>query len=256
MVFYIRPRSGLTARLHKLAANGTQIPVMVDGPYGGIDNQKYFGSDRVVVIAGGSGAGWILPMVEQFLLYKSRLTQSMGEQKPESIQQDFQQQDFQQINGPRSLHIILATRDIPTRTWFESTLKELISSTYSANSSDVDVDVHLTGAAEKVLDTSNSSSASSTSADHDPEKMTVSKRSAAVDEMRDSEVRGRPDLPSIIRDEAAAASASGRTVGVFACGPLSMQNDIRNAVAEENLRILGRGGLAGMYLHLEHFSWA
>ena len=37
-----------------------------------------------------------------------------------------------------------------------------------------------------------------------------------------------------------------------------MQQDVRNAVAAENLRIVNGGekGAGGVYLHLEHFSWA
>ena len=73
LTFYIRHQGGLTARLYNYAMThpGVQVPVFVDGPYGGIDNQKFFGSDRLVVVAGGSGAGWMLPFVEQFLRYLS-----------------------------------------------------------------------------------------------------------------------------------------------------------------------------------------
>jgi len=42
---------------------------------------------------------------------------------------------------------------------------------------------------------------------------------------------------------------------VFVCGPASMQIDMSNAVAAEQLTIL-RGGRNDVYLHMEHFSWA
>jgi hypothetical protein len=40
------------------------------------------------------------------------------------------------------------------------------------------------------------------------------------------------------------------------CGPVTMQNDVRNAVAAANLGILRGGKGGGAYLHTEHFSWA
>ena len=69
MTFYVRHRSGFTKELHQRASKvpGLHLPVMVDGPYGGINNDKFFTSDRLVVIAGGAGAGWMLPFIEQFL---------------------------------------------------------------------------------------------------------------------------------------------------------------------------------------------
>lgn len=63
---------------------------------------------------------------------------------------------------------------------------------------------------------------------------------------------GRPDVPAIIETE---AQAGGRSVGVFACGPLSMQSDLSNAVAKQQLSIM-KDGSKDMYLHMEHFSWA
>lgn len=252
IVFYVRPRGGLTARLHKLALNqpGVQLPALVDGPYGGVDNQKYFNSDRLLVIAGGSGAGWILPMIEQFLLHKSRLGLFASETKQETFAQG-----SQQVLGPQSIHVILATRDVETRTWFETTLKELLSEyTNITTTMNFRVEVHLTGEAEGIVGPS--SSLSTSSADLDTEKTTARKPILNVTDTKDVEIAGRPDLPSIIRDEAGAATIAKQTVGVFACGPLSMQNDIRNAVAEENLKILRDEKLGDMYLHLEHFSWA
>ena len=43
---------------------------------------------------------------------------------------------------------------------------------------------------------------------------------------------------------------------MYVCGPEEMLNDVRNAVARENVGIV-RGGRGGsVYLHSEHFSWA
>ncbi|KEF58902.1 uncharacterized protein A1O9_03745 [Exophiala aquamarina CBS 119918] len=58
--FYIRRRREFTARLYKEARTlpGLHALAFMDGPYGGIDKQKYFDSDRIIVVAGGSEAGW------------------------------------------------------------------------------------------------------------------------------------------------------------------------------------------------------
>ena len=68
LTFYVRQQGGFTNRLHKyaLANPGASTPVWVDGPYGGANLQAFDASDRVVLIAGGSGAGWCLPFVELF----------------------------------------------------------------------------------------------------------------------------------------------------------------------------------------------
>lgn len=71
------------------------------------------------------------------------------------------------------------------------------------------------------------------------------------------EYTGRPALPVLVREEAAKAADAQEILNVYVCGPATMQNDIRNAVAGENLRILGGAvGTVGVYLHSEHFSWA
>jgi len=243
---------------------GAQVPVFVDGPYGGIDNMKYFGSDRLVVAAGGSGAGWMLPFVEQFLRYHSL---AAPESSVKELQEDKQTSGAvsrqQSLRGPRTLRIVLATRDVATCTWFHTTINDLLSE-YKALStpSDMMVEVHLTGEAESVAEPPTKSSpklkrSSSETTGKDPiedGEGAHSKDSASA--VLHSEVRGRPDLPFIIREEVASAKETGESVSVFVCGPLQMQDDARNAVARENFSILKNPSAGGVYLHLEHFSWA
>lgn len=267
MVFYIRPRRGFTARLHNYAMTrpGVQVPVLVDGPYGGIDNQKYFGSDRLVVFAGGSGAGWMLPFVEQFLLYLSLkgAQKPMAEEPQDEDQTPIEPRDQQQApRGPRSLRVILATRDVATRTWFHTALNDLLSRHGSLGTpSNLHIEVHLTGEAERTVQPPAQSASelerSGSSSEEDAKGERAGERKEFnVDEGAEEEVRGRPHLPSIIREEAVTSTSTGQTVAVFVCGPLSMQDDARNAVARENLSIVKNPSSGGMYLHLEHFSWA
>ena len=233
--------------------------MLVDGPYGGIDNQKYFGSDRLVVIAGGSGVGWMLPLIEQYLRHLSLKVGGNLENKETS-----DDPPHQRIRrGPRSLRVILATRDVATRTWFHTVLNDLLSDYKSLGTPrDLSIEVHLTGETERIVQPPSQSDSdlercgSLSTGEETIEKHAGGQKTFNTNDAPEDEVRGRPDLPSIIREEAAAGSRTGQAVGVFVCGSLTMQNDARNAVAKENLGILKNPTAGGMYLHLEHFSWA
>ncbi|TGO65908.1 hypothetical protein BOTNAR_0073g00330 [Botryotinia narcissicola] len=265
ITFYIRHQGGFTARLynHAIKRPGMQVPVLVDGPYGGIDNHRLIGSDRLVVVAGGSGAGWMLPFVEQFLRFRSL----EGVPEPLADETKDNQQTFgnplcqRDPRSPRSLRVILSTRDIATRTWFHATINNMLSD-YQSLGTDISVEVHLTGETEPIAQPPTESAPElersdiiSTEKDIIDKRTGASRNSDSSNEPKD-EVRGRPDLPLIIREEAAAARTTGQAIGVFVCGPLTMQDDIRNAVAKENLSNIKNPSSGGIYLYSEHFSWA
>jgi hypothetical protein len=123
------------------------------------------------------------------------------------------------------------------------------------------VEVYLTGEAEKIVEPPTKSpqeikrSGSETTGEDRIENGEGEDSKAGAGAVPQAEVRGRPDLPLIIQQEVAAGK-TGESVGVFVCGPLQMQDDARNAVARENLSILKNPSAGGVYLHLEHFSWA
>lgn len=71
MVFYIKPTKGITARLGSLAGSQKTVPVFLDGPYGGIHVGSFGHFDRVLLIAGGSGGGFLLPVLEDILRRKA-----------------------------------------------------------------------------------------------------------------------------------------------------------------------------------------
>lgn len=105
-------------------------------------------------------------------------------------------------------------------------------------SSNVHVQVYLTGDGEQNVDLSNKI----------PEDPATSKLSASPtdkinidihEEKHDTTILGRvfggrPQLSSIVQEEAAKVAEAGQSLGVFVCGPTVMQNDVRNAVAKEN----------------------
>lgn len=209
----------------------------------------------------------MLPFVEQFLRYLSSTAHQDGAVK--EVEDGMQTAGEPARQGvphrPRSLRLILATRDMATRIWFHTALDNLLSDYKSLGTvSNLSVEVHLTGEAERIVQPPTKGQSAS---DFEPSTSSQQDAPTTLDgkdgqekfdrvDIPEEELRGRPDLPAMIREEARVAASMGQTVGVFVCGPLEMQDHVRNAVATENLSILKNPRSGGMYLHLEHFSWA
>ncbi|KIW36430.1 hypothetical protein, variant [Exophiala oligosperma] len=262
LTFYIRHRRGLTAHLHDRALEqpGVTTPVLVDGPYGGIDLHKYFGSDRLLVIAGGSGAGWTLPFIELFV--RSRVSSAESNAKPQEESPSNAGRVCRRTNRPSSLRVILATRDSATRLWFHKTVRDLLSKHPSPDTnSDIDVQVYLTGEAQALANSQDIPKDVEKDASSPEEQNRTVKGNEALgptSKIGDfgEEFHGRPPLPAMVGDMAATARKTGQSLGVFVCGPNTMQNDVRNVAAKANLEIAKKPTSGGVYLHLEHFSWA
>jgi NAD(P)H-flavin reductase len=259
LVFYVRPHGGFTAKLRTQALErpGFSTSVLVDGPYGGINMSKYIDADNILVVAGGSGAGWCLPLIEQFVRHgpHSRSTH-IGDNVPSDIEKDISSGNF---TRPNSLRIVLATRNTASRRWFLGAVEEILARYHTTSfSSGVRVQVYLTGKAASEAESPEQIS-------EDVSKPSVSSlvgnRTGISEEehhgtVTGSEFEGRPVLSSIVKEETRTLTGGRQLLSVFACGPATMQNDVRNAVAAANIEIL-RGSLAGgVYLYTEHFSWA
>jgi hypothetical protein len=255
LVFYIRPHRGLTAKLHAHALGNpaSSIPVLVDGPYGGISAQKINDADHTLVIAGGSGAGWCLPFVEQFLRSRERRRDSPLIPKDNS--------QIEKGGNPitsGSLRVVLATRDSASRKWFLGAVDQLLAKHNTSQSlTNVRLEVYLTGQAAQEADLQDDSSrdASIPSDEASPDTKIATSNETHQGALA-GEFEGRPQLRIVIKEEADLVRERHQSLSVFVCGPITMQNDVRNAVAAENLRIL-RGSKAGeIFLYSEHFSWA
>lgn len=225
--------------------------------------QRYNDADRLLVVAGGSGAGWMLPMIEMFCRRRSTSQSEGSVENVHNTDHEKQTGDGRSKNnwsGPTSLRVVLATRDTDSRIWFLRTVGDLLAR-YSAShsSTELDVQVHLTGEAKDHADVSKTNmdvhvtqvSGSSSSADNI--EIRAHGETAIVP---GKELGGRPHLPAIVHEEGTVAAESGVILNVFVCGPETMQNDVRNAVAKENLSIIKGTSKAEVYLHSEHFSWA
>jgi NAD(P)H-flavin reductase len=256
-VFYIRHQGGFTAKLYQHALDhpeGISVPVMIDGTYGGASSPKLRDADHLLVIAGGSGAGWCLPFIESFI----RSASTPGDEEHGNSAPAEEKAVISRRVRHASLRVVLATRDTSSRIWFERTVDAILAkySTTSVSAS-IRVQVYLTGEAADQADLSSKGprqtlSPGSTSSDDnivDPEK-------GLATTVPGGEFQGRPQLPVVVQEEAAQAAEADGSLNVYVCGPTTMQNDVRNAVASENLKILGGARTGSVYLHSEHFEWA
>ncbi|KAJ5986303.1 hypothetical protein N7451_010668 [Penicillium sp. IBT 35674x] len=264
LVFYIRHQGGFTAQIYEFAMKNPNatVPVLIDGPYGGINMQTWFQSDNVLVIAGGSGVGWTLPFIEQFISCRpTPADEECGraeEVDSEKIASDDEPRHACKLSVPSSLRLILATRDISSRTWYVQAVNKLLAEHSVTNSlPNIHIQVHLTG--EALEDISSRTQTQEHPAVLEgqsslPQKISGGGKQAEISTPAE-ECEGRPQLPVMIQEAARAVGVS-ESLGVYVCGPTTMQNDVRNAVADVNLNILKGSNSGGAYLHCEHFSWA
>ncbi|KXT17614.1 hypothetical protein AC579_10141 [Pseudocercospora musae] len=260
LVFYIRPQGGFTARLAKFAEQhpNASMRVLLDGPYGGIDMRKLASSQKTLALAGGSGAGWLLPLIEAFLRRKDCFSAGCDPETGKMVA-------LCNGEGPE-MKVILATRDLATRNWFEEAICALLSASLTGCCpSGLSVEIYYTGREENKI--APKETGQFLQALDEPERApdageNIAAKTSSNSSDSDSEKVGsllnptdhasRPDLPAMIK-EGAANSTSG--MSVFCCGPLSMQNDVQNAVAREQFAVM-KDGIKDIYLHMEHFSWA
>ncbi|PSN59918.1 hypothetical protein BS50DRAFT_656565 [Corynespora cassiicola Philippines] len=250
LVFFIRHQLGFTKTLYQRALHhpGISVPVLVDGPYGGVSRERLGASQHQLLIAGGSGAGWCLSFIEHFVT-------SLPEHPDE---EDAIEGRHEKESSANHVRVVLATADASSRIWFERAVDEVLRRCGTTrSSSNTRVQVHLTGGAAKNAHTSDEAtyaphvSISQASGDH------VVHTDKAIDTSTPAkEIEGRPRLLTIVQEEATLAAETDSSLGVYVCGPLAMQDDVRNAVAAENMKIITGVRLRSVYLYTEHFSWA
>ncbi|KAF4951957.1 hypothetical protein FGADI_7073 [Fusarium gaditjirri] len=236
LVFYLKKHKGFTATLYEYALQnpGAQMSVLVDGPYGGINTQRFVNSNHLVVIAGGSGAGWTLPFIEQYIAARA----GHGDED--------RKEDQREISPLSSLRVILASRDVESCNWYLQVVSETFLKYSDKMISGLQVQLHHTGGA--IAESSVPSNSSSLPGNKESGSERATESLLSFDELH-----GRPDLPRLLKG---LANGTTDSLGVYVCGPDTMQNDVRNSVASLNLDILRGADSAGVYLHSEHFSWA
>lgn len=253
-MFYIRPHGGFTKKLRARALEcpGSSVGVLVDGPYGGIALDKFSDADCVLLVAGGSGAGWCLPFIERYVMQYSQSGDAYSDaEKGETLHVE-----TRGLAGPVSLRIVLATRDTANRQWFLGAVDELLAKC-GGSASGLNVQVYLTGDAALAVETTTERGKTASPAASVSESDGIEGAGhELVGHVPGREHEGRPHLSSVVAQEASKVREGGQALSVFVCGPTTMQNDVRNAVAAENLRGLKGSAAESVYLHSEHFSWA
>ncbi|KAK7999675.1 ferric-chelate reductase [Apiospora arundinis] len=254
LVFYVQARRGLTGRLAKMAARGCTVPVLLDGPYGGIKGKPLSSYDNNLIIACGAGAPFSLGLVMDALLLR-RAFASKAESGLVSL--------------PR-VEVLIATRDRQLVQWYCEALTDFME----ANGLPLD----LQGIRISVFQTGSSSNGSaamsttSTTQENDAElqeksalsntKVSSSSNHGSRSSSSSSSTRllqiethtGRPDIGSTVRE---ATRRPNTSLAIVACGPGSVVEEVQEAAAAAQLRILGsrNEGAREVYLHTEHFSW-
>ncbi|KAL4862822.1 hypothetical protein BDV12DRAFT_206971 [Aspergillus spectabilis] len=241
MVFYIKPKRGITGRLAKAAEKlpGLGYTVLIEGPYGGIQSSVIDRFQSVLVISGGSGGGFSLPVIEEAL--KSR-----------------------KHSHVKVINVVLATQSVGVAGWYRDEVHSLIS-IYGAdtNPGGVSASIHVTSDQDLKLDKTPSpkdghthhlpSDSKTASAEEDPIEPVsgeVIADTIRADRNCNGFNKGRPNLPQII----SATARKNTNLAIFACGPASMLDDVRNAAAREQERILSEVEGGEVYLHTESFS--
>lgn len=230
MVFYLQPRGGITGRLAKLAEKspGMSVPVLLDGPYGGVTSRWFKGFDRTLVVAGGAGAGFSLPMIEHFM---------------------------ERHDVGSELEVVVVSRDPGFREWYCQALNDIAerhAATEDIKAMRVVVKIHETSPSRQTLP-----SASEPGTPNDKEVMDHStavstKGSVTTGPISIQTLAGRPSIPSI----AQATTEKQGTVGMVVCGPSSMVFDLRQCAAIAQQRIMqGKAAAEEVWFYNESFSF-
>lgn len=294
LVFYIRPRGGFTKRLALIAAKSpnASLRVLLNGPYGGLPNGAMAKFCKVLLIAGGSGAGFLLPLMEDTV--RCLALQWGEEESSKDGPKELIVRDPRRTNKPTEIQVILATRDAKTEKWFRETIKELLAPyPVTLIAKVLTVSIHYTGPSSSASSSPFALASSNDSTDTPPplplpektlEPLTANLSPDRVaDSVHPTTIlttsspspspstqtininikplqHHRPDLLSIISQATASSTPdvdSSSSVGVAVCGPAGMLHDVRNAAAKAQVRIVRgqAGGVREMFLHMEHFSW-
>ncbi|KAL0775952.1 hypothetical protein CaCOL14_007239 [Colletotrichum acutatum] len=237
MVFYIQPRGGITARLAAIAQKSPEasVRVLLDGPYGGVTDRWFAGFDRTLVVVGGAGAGFSLPMIEHFLQRQHEGTANL------------------------EMEVIVATRDLEFREWYCRALDDIIvrhPDAEDTKASYISISFYETGTSLENRSTSSNPETPAYGGDKEvietPGKSSESEWQSPSGLVSLRAYSGRPDVSAISR----RAIEQPGSVGLVTCGPASLVFDLGQVAAEAQKRILqGGGGAREVWFYKENFSY-
>ncbi|EPE08173.1 ferric reductase like transmembrane component [Ophiostoma piceae UAMH 11346] len=226
----VKSYSGFTRQLHEYAAAhpGARLWAACEGPYGTFPDPIEY--DKVVLVAGGSGASYTLGLAVSML----------------------ERMDAQ---STKNIVFIWTAKTIDSLTWYAKHLDTLQS---HAKAPQVHVSLHVT----RVPGSSDDDARRGRPVVHrEIEKKADNEQTeganvhgSGTDTPASTPLRhpfspGRPDAAAVIR-EAVSSTARSQRVLVAACGPPSLMTTVRNATAQ---CITSDG--PSIELHCEQFGW-
>lgn len=227
MVFYIRPQAGITARLKTLIETKRGfMPMSIDGPYGDRDvASKLARYSSALLVAGGSGAGFLFPVLESV---------------------------FKTASKEVDVRVVIAVRHMESASWISEAVDAILGA--KSPKQRVDVKIYIT---DEVASAADVRKLTVLSGDFDEEKAGKQESNLSLIEEKHTAIvqgKGRPDLKSLIAAETTNGMSGG--VGVVGCGPAGMMRDVNEACVESQIKILkGESGAREVWLHTEAFSW-
>lgn len=145
--------------------------------------------------------------------------------------------------------MILATRDLNARQWFENTMQDVTGGYRVQQLLDtMQIDVFYTGSEEsfgepairgRLLENDESGKTSHAKDIHVKATASSNERSTSTNQASISirHAKSRPDLVSILNIEFSSAYP-GEQVGIFVCGPLSMQAGMASMIVQQQVRVM------------------
>ncbi|PWY66840.1 hypothetical protein BO94DRAFT_330991 [Aspergillus sclerotioniger CBS 115572] len=234
ITFYIKPRRGLTASLGNTALEkpNSSETVFLEGPYGGISKSTDISRfDTLILITGGTGGGFSLPILEEALrAYRQQPT------KPTP-----------------TIQLYFATRTHTLADWYREAINSKLAA-YSIPDDKISLSIYITSTTQL-----------STPASGSPLLLSSGEKGRSPDSIHGVpsqtdinpdtvQVGSRPDISGIIT--ASTTSPTARHIAIFTCGPASMIHDVQNAAAEAQSQVIRKGSsVEEVYLHTEPFSW-
>ncbi|KAI9845793.1 MAG: hypothetical protein M1838_001531 [Thelocarpon superellum] len=215
--FVIAAHDGFTGSLHRHALDQAEksVPASIDGPYGTLPDFAAF--DKVVLIAGGSGASFAIAIAMQLLRAGP-------------------------ADNPPTIDVVWAVREHGKFSWFAKELSIL------QRSPRVTLALYCTHPVE--------AAASRSSSFPEQELKTLTVPSTPTSDKTDQTPRnvpdvleGRPNVSSVV-EGVVRHTAPHHTVIVSACGPSSLMRATRQAVTFRS-----RSSGPGVELHCEEFGW-
>lgn len=245
LVFYVQPRGGLTGRLATTAVQkpNFSVPVLLDGPYGGVKGKPLHTYDCGLIVACGAGASLSLPFVMRAILSSARRTDTGSPQK--------------------TTQVVIATRDSKLVRWYGDALIEYMDENgVERVPDDITISVYETGNARSLggaegsisrdLEQPREGEAEKTEGTQVGEKDLGGAGGGHKERLSISVSRGRPDITAIVKD---LTLQQDKSVGIAACGPAGVLRLVQDEAAAAQLRILNaQSGAREVYLHCEVFS--